>query len=87
VLCIDSGNAALHLCYVYDRLHRMFAGCEPDMDFFANFIKTGNPNGKGLPNWPKFAAGQRLIIDVNTRAEADNTRARYEFLDQFYIKE
>ena len=55
-------------------------------EYFANFIKTGNPNGKGLPNWPKFAEGQRLIIDVNTRAEADKHRARYEFLDQFYQK-
>ena len=51
-------------------------------EYFANFIKTGNPNGKGLPNWPKFAAGQKLVIDVNTRAEADKGRARYEFLDQ-----
>jgi para-nitrobenzyl esterase len=55
-------------------------------DYFANFIKTGNPNGKELPNWPKFSEGQRIVIDVNTRAEADKTRARYEFLDQFYIK-
>src|SRR5215470_13353826 len=55
-------------------------------DYFANFIKTGNPNGKGLPTWPKFGEGQRIVIDVNTRAEADKARARCEFLDQFYIK-
>ena len=55
-------------------------------EYFANFIKTGNPNGKGLPSWPTFSAGQRLIIDVNTRVENDKVRARYEFLDQFYIK-
>ena len=55
-------------------------------EYFANFIKTGNPNGKGLPNWPQFAANQRMIIDVNTRAEGDKVRARYEFLDQFYLK-
>lgn len=55
-------------------------------DYFANFIKTGNPNGKGLPDWPKFDTGSRMIIDVNTRAERDKVRARYEFLDQFYIK-
>lgn len=54
--------------------------------YFVNFIKTGNPNGKGLANWPQFNAGQRLIIDVNTRAEADNVRARYEWLDQLYQK-
>lgn len=55
-------------------------------EYFANFIKTGNPNGKGLPNWPTFASNQRMIIDANTRAEADKVRARYEFMDQFYIK-
>jgi hypothetical protein len=27
-----------------------------------------------------------MIIDVDTRAEAEKVRARYEFLDQFYIK-
>ncbi len=55
-------------------------------EYFANFIKTGNPNGKGLPNWPKFGEVQRIVIDVNTRAEGDKGRARYEFLDQFYVK-
>lgn len=55
-------------------------------DYFANFIKTGDPNGKGLPKWPKFATGERLVIDVKTRAESDPGRPRYEFLDQFYIK-
>ena len=55
-------------------------------DYFANFIKTANPNGNGLANWPKFDANQRLIINVNTRAEADKTRPRYEFLDQFFKK-
>ena len=51
-------------------------------EYFANFIKTGNPNGTGLPAWPKFAEGQRMIIDVDTRAEREKVRARYEFMDQ-----
>ena len=55
-------------------------------DYFVNFIKTGNPNGKGLPKWPKFAERQRIVIDVNTRSEAEKLRTRYEFLDQFYTK-
>jgi para-nitrobenzyl esterase len=55
--------------------------------FFANFIKTGNPNGPGLPNWP--AANRDLTepvmhLNVVSSAEPDQTRARYEFLDQFF---
>src|SRR6266498_3099379 len=54
-------------------------------EYFANFIKTGNPNGHGLPAWPAFAEARRMTIDVNTRAEQEKGRARYEFLDQFYV--
>ena len=55
-------------------------------EYFVNFIKTGNPNGPGLPTWPTFDTGQRMTIDVDTRAEVEKVRARYQFLDQFYIK-
>ncbi len=55
-------------------------------EYFANFIKTGNPNGAGLPNWPTFDSGQRMTIDVDTRAEREKVRARYQFLEQFYVK-
>ncbi|HWT02702.1 MAG TPA: carboxylesterase family protein [Pyrinomonadaceae bacterium] len=53
--------------------------------YFANFIKTGNPNGAGLPNWP--AAGndgdaQVMRLDVESRAAPEKHRARYLFLDQ-----
>ena len=50
--------------------------------YFTNFIKTGNPNGSGLPTWPKASTGQLLHIDVQTKAEPDNTRDRYLLLDQ-----
>jgi para-nitrobenzyl esterase len=53
--------------------------------YFANFIKTGNPNGAGLLTWPAAtpsAAGQLLRLDVQTRVEPDQTRARYLFLEQ-----
>ena len=50
--------------------------------YFANFIRTGDPNAPSLPNWPTFASGQRMIIDVNSRAETEKVRARYELLDQ-----
>jgi para-nitrobenzyl esterase len=55
-------------------------------EYFANFIKTANPNGPGLPDWPTFDKAKRQIIDLHTHTEADRVRARYEFLDQFYVK-
>jgi para-nitrobenzyl esterase len=54
--------------------------------YFANFIKTGDPNGAGLPTWPRGNPGaevQRMRIDVTSRAEPE-PRARYQFLDQIY---
>ena len=58
--------------------------------YFENFIKTGNPNGAGLPAWPVGAvdaagAVQRMKIDVESRAEPE-PRARYLFLDGVYSR-
>jgi para-nitrobenzyl esterase len=48
--------------------------------YFANFIKTGSPNGAGLPVWPVVEPGKDaafMHIDVNTRAETEKHRKRY----------
>ncbi|MES1157102.1 MAG: carboxylesterase family protein [Alphaproteobacteria bacterium] len=31
--------------------------------YWANFIKTGNPNGRGLPLWPRFTDAERGYIE------------------------
>jgi para-nitrobenzyl esterase len=57
--------------------------------YFANFIKTGNPNGAGLPTWPVLkpgTAGQLLRLDVQTKAVPDQTRDRYLLLEQAAAK-
>ena len=52
--------------------------------YFVNFIKTGNPNGPGLPNWPAYRADnnyQRMRIDLKSQAEPEGDRDRYLALE------
>jgi para-nitrobenzyl esterase len=62
-----------------------FKVSETMQGYFANFIRTGDPNGAGLPAWPHGGVTngqvQRIRIDVDTRAEPE-PRARFLFLDQ-----
>ncbi|HWB25592.1 MAG TPA: carboxylesterase family protein [Chitinophagaceae bacterium] len=57
--------------------------------YFANFIKTGNPNGKGLPQWTPITNGNdshQMIINVDTKLVPEAHRNRYLFLDGEYVK-
>jgi len=51
------------------------------MDYWTNFARTGDPNGPGLPEWPRYdKTGAVMHLDRETHASPDTTRARYEFL-------
>lgn len=53
--------------------------------YWVNFAKSGNPNGNGLPAWPKCDRqdGYQVmhLLGKNIHAAADAVRGRYEFLD------
>jgi para-nitrobenzyl esterase len=56
--------------------------------YFANFIKTWDPNGPGLPKWPAYSPNndfQVMNLDVESKAMPEN-RARYQMLDQVLRK-
>ena len=55
--------------------------------YFASFVKTGNPNGAGLPSWPAAYAtdtARVMVLDVRAHAELAQHEDAFRFLDRFY---
>ncbi|MFT3828000.1 MAG: carboxylesterase family protein [Chitinophagaceae bacterium] len=52
--------------------------------YFANFIKTGNPNGTALPQWPVVSGNAPAVMHINvqTQSKPDQHSDRYLFLDK-----
>ena len=81
------GNLASNKSYPWtpddEKVSQTFQG------YFVNFVKTGDPNGAGLPQWPAANTGKTVSvmnIDVNSRADAETGRDRYLLLEQTYQK-
>lgn len=89
----SSDAGAFHageLLYVFDNLHAFpWLVAQDDRDiakltssYWLNFIKTGNPNGAGLPPWPSYrdSGGQFLAIDAPAEVRHETDRTLREFL-------
>ena len=65
-----------------------FKVSETMFSYFANFIKTGNPNDGKLPDWPAAKKGDAnppvMNINTETKLVTAINDARYEFLDNAY---
>jgi para-nitrobenzyl esterase len=65
-----------------------YAVSETMLNYFANFITNGNPNGDKLPEWPAAEPNDPtppvMIIDVQSKAVDAKDDGRYLFLDKAY---
>ena len=54
------------------------------MDYWTNFAKSGDPNGPGLPQWPRYDKDHMVLhLDTQITAAPDTTGPRYEFLEKW----
>jgi para-nitrobenzyl esterase len=79
------GNLATNLVYAWTEddytLSEHMQAC------YANFVKTGDPNGPGLPAWPPSNADSTVPImrlDVRSGVEPEPHRRRYLLLDEHF---
>ena len=82
---IEYAMGTLSTNLVFDWQPEDFWVSEIFQNYYANFVKTGNPNGLGLPEWTP-TTGQAvppvLHLDVETFQTADKQlEERYQFID------
>ena len=77
------GNLATNMVYAWTDADEQLS--ELMQQYYANFVKSGDPNGPGVPWWPAANVGesvQLMRLDVQSASEPDRHRARYLLLDE-----
>jgi len=56
---------------------------ETVQQYWTNFARTGDPNGPGLPNWPRFDAASRRYLSFGDEGAVAKEGLRRQFCDLF----
>ena len=78
------GNLATN--HVYAWTADDYAVSEMMQACYVNFVKAGDPNGKGAPPWPPANSGDSVQVmrwDVEPKVEPERNRERYLFHSRF----
>lgn len=75
------GNLGRH-AWLYDESDRALS--EVMQEYWANFVKTGDPNGTGLPTWEPTRDGRTVLeLGEQIAPAADPALALYDLLDAY----
>ena len=74
--------------YVFGRLGANYTDVDRELSsamqqYWTNFAKTGNPNGAGMPAWPKFDAASRGYMEFTDDGPSSREGLRRPFCDLY----
>ena len=74
------GNLWRH-AWLYDESDTALS--ETMQHYWVNFVKTGNPNGEGLPAWEQYSRGKVLELGENVAMVQDMYNDLYPMIDDY----
>ncbi|MFD2572147.1 carboxylesterase/lipase family protein [Spirosoma soli] len=82
------------VAYAYDNLHTLNRPWKAEdrqlaelmSTYWVNFARTGNPNSKGLPDWPAYNSQKQVVMVFDTTSQSLPlaNKAQLAFWEQYY---